>query len=163
MIGSVLIPPIIRLRDRAKMVFYKTGSWKSNTFELSETAGGNWDSTLMLSVRNLGKKTVERFYWEIYVNKSVSVEFTLRQPFPNDHKYHRIEGRDFVRYYGYIQMPIFSYDDIDFVYELKVRTKAKKELKLYYYFRTDNGNSPAYSWLALSFRKHSWLKQLVIN
>jgi len=162
LIGSVMIPPILRWTQRAKMVFFRTGTRRGKNFEFTQSKDGLWKSILHISVKNLGKKTVERFYWEMYVEKDVVVELVAKSPYPNKFSNRQI-GDKYIRLYGYVEMPIFPLDDIDFPFEVRLDTEKKKKVNIYYYFRTDSGDSPVWSWIAVSFGKKHWLKSLSIN
>ncbi len=99
----------------------------------------------------------------MYIDKDVSVTFDQRPPYPRyfttDEK---IEG-DLMHRYGYIEMPIFPLDKVPFVHEIKLRLKEKREVRIYYYFRTDLGDSPIWSWIAMSRGKYTWLKCLKVS
>ncbi len=41
--------------------------------------------------------------------------------------------------------------------------KDRKETKLMYYFKTDQGQIPFYSWLAVSYDKFQFLKSILIK
>lgn len=164
-IGSLLLPPFLRWRQRAKVLLFKTNTKGLKIFNLTESFDKEWEVTLNLSIKNLGTKTLDRFYWEIYVPVQIkAIEFTATPPFPNENKFNKQTGNKYYRYYGYVNtQPIFPLDDIDFPFEIKVKVKERKEIDFYYYFRTDWGDSPKWSILALSFNKHNWLKSLKIK
>ena len=145
------------------MIFFKTGTRRSKDFEFTKSKDGLWKSILYLSVKNLGKKTVERFYWEMYIDKNISVELVPKPPYPNQYTMHRQVGDKFTRLYGYVEMPIFPLDDIDFVFEVRLEVKEKRKVNIYYYFRTDSGDSPVWSWIAVAYGKKHWLKSLSVK
>lgn len=60
-------------------------------------------------------------------------------------------------------LPIFPLDDVDFPFEIKLKTDTRKSVTLYYFFRTEYGQYPFWSWVALKFRKYSLLKKIVIK
>ncbi len=163
LIGSVIIPRIVRWSQRAKLKFYAAGSNRGTKFHFTQSSNGDWDVILHLTVRNEGTKTIERFYWEMYLPKDVSISLDEIPPYPRYYTTdEKIEG-DYVHRYGYIEMPIFPLDQIPFVHVLKLRTKTRKDLHIYYYFRTDLGEYPIWSWFAISRRKYSWLKHIIVN
>lgn len=162
-IGSIIVPPILTWFARTKMIFYKNHTRRETKFYFSESKDGEYESTLHLSVGNLGKKTVERFYWEMYTDKDLDVNLVTKPPYPHYFTTHQEERGKMLRLYGYIEMPIFPLDNIDFVFEMKFKVKKRRKIDIHYYFRSDNGDSPAWAWIALGFKKYSWLKTLTIE
>ena len=162
-IGSVILPPIWRWNERAKMSFIKANTLGRSYFEFTKSKDGLWKSILYLSVRNSGKKTIERFYWEMYIEKDLTVDIVTKPPYQKVFTTHRQVGDKFTRLYGYIEMPIFPLNDIDFVFEIRLEAKDKKREKIYYCFKTDYGDSPIWTKYALVFKKYSWLKSLTIT
>ncbi|MCX6715664.1 MAG: hypothetical protein NT077_01445 [Candidatus Taylorbacteria bacterium] len=163
-IGSFLAPPIIRWRQRAKMKFRIVNYRKSKAHNFVTGEADLSEYILYLSVKNSGKKTVERFYWEMYIDKNYTSELVPKPPYPNHYTMHKEVGKKFTRYYGYVEMPIFPLDAIDFVFEVRF-TRPEKEIvsNIYYCFRNDFGDSPAWSWIAQSYGKIHWLRSLTIN
>ncbi|MCF7864994.1 MAG: hypothetical protein K9M11_00620 [Candidatus Pacebacteria bacterium] len=162
-IGSVVIPPILKWRKRTKLKFFKTHTFFSKNFELTESSDGEYEATLHLSIKNFGSETVERFYWEMYFPKEMSVELVTKPPYPRYFTTNHQKGNKYLRHYGYVELPLFSLDEVDFVYEIKVKIKEKKKIKIFYFFNSDNGVSPAWTWLAITLKKHHWLKFLVLE
>lgn len=162
-IGSVIVPPILRWNERAKMIFVKANTSRGNNFKFIKSKDGLWKSIIHLSVKNLGKKTIERFYWEMYIEKDLIVDIMTKPPYPKEFTTHRQVGDKFIRIYGYIEMPIFSLSDIDFVFEIRLEAEEIKQKKIYYCFKTDYGDSPVWTKYALIFKKYSWLKSLTIT
>jgi hypothetical protein len=167
--GAIFLPPIVAWRSRPKMVFYNPAKSKMrfiyyrNVFVFTKAEGNNWDTTLSLSIRNLGNKTIERFYWHIYISKDISVTSQYRQPSSDNYLSEREDGEKYYRYHGYVEMPIFPGEDINFPLEFKIRAKEHKKIKLYYRFNTDTGSLPWYSWFALGFGNITWLRQLILQ
>lgn len=163
-IGSLIAPPIINWFQRAKMEFWNAKSrWRSSKFEFVQDKDKVWRSIMYLVVKNLGRKTVERFYWSIYIDKNTTSDLVPKPPFPTQYTIHKEAGEKFVRYYGYFEMPIFPMDSVDFVFEVRLESKVRRREKIYYYFNTDHGVTPVWSWLAIVSRKFTWLKSLTIE
>lgn len=164
LIGSVIIPPIIRWQQRAKLTFYKEGSGRSKKFEFTESEDGQWEATIQLAVGNRGKKTVERFYWDMYTEKDFTFEAGHQSPpVPRYFTTHEDTSGKYRHRYGYMEMPIFPLDSIHFTHELKIKIKERRKIIVYYFFRTDLGESPAWSWIALTLKKVTWLKSFTIE
>jgi hypothetical protein len=155
--------------NRPKLIFFGTNAKEAkivlgrNRFTLGRTQEGNWDTSLLLSIRNMGNKTIERFTWEIYADHSISVDFVAREPFPNNYSFGKTEKLNSNCYHGFINTPVFSAEDFIFPFELKVRSKEKKEIRLNYRFMTDGWSMPWYSLFALTFNKRKWLKTLILE
>lgn len=164
LIGSVIIPPIIRWQQRAKLNFYKEGSWRSKKFKLTESADGQWEATIQLVVGNRGTKTIERFYWDMYMEKDFTLEVAEQTPpFPRYFTTHEETSGKYRHRYGYMEMPIFPLDNIHFTHELKIKVKERRKITIYYFFRTDLGESPVWSWIALTLKKVGWLKSFTVE
>lgn len=163
-IGSFIAPPIINWRRRTKLEFWNAkGRWRWSKFKFTQDKDRMWKSILYLDVKNLGRKTAERFYWEIYIDKNISSELVPKAPYPNHYTMQKHVGEKFDRYYGFVEMPIFPLQSFDFVFEVRLETKDYKKTKIYYYFNTDQGIYPIWSWIAVSLGKINWLKSLVVE
>lgn len=116
-----------------------------------------------LSIQNRGKRTLEKYYWEIYLENEVSVGFDRSIIYDEKAPTRREIGEKYTRYYGYVEVPIFPLDDIQFPYTFRIYTKEKRPITLYYFFRTEYGTSPFYAWIGTWKGWMFLLKKLRIN
>lgn len=147
-IASVLIPFFLQWRELPSVRLFNRRT-RRNKFEWVKKDGDEWVATVGLSVQNRGRRTLEKYYWEIYLEKGLQIGFdrtvVLEEKVPTLCE----EGEKYWRYYGYMEVPIFQYDDIQFPYTFRIYVKEKKPLTIYYFFRTEYGTAPMNAWIGI--------------
>jgi hypothetical protein len=145
-IASVLIPFFLQWRELPSVRLFNTKT-RRNNFEWKKNADEQWEATLNLSIQNRGRRTLEKYYWEIYVEKGLSIGFDRSLVLDEKVPTLREEGEKYWRYHGYMEVPIFQYDHVQFPYRFRIHTKEKRPVKIYYFFRTEYGPAPMHAWI----------------
>jgi hypothetical protein len=145
-LGTFFLPPYLEWRQRPKLKLFDTKSGDQD-FKWSERADKKFETTLHLSIQNMGKSTLDSFYWEIYIEKDIAIATPAAVTHPDDFPIERREGDKFLRLYGYIKRPLFSMDEIEFPYQLKLLSSSRRTLKIPYFFRTSWGARPYWGFL----------------
>lgn len=161
MIASWLIPSLFRWRELPK-VSLRDFKRRKDAFVFSQ-AGEEWETTLRLIIQNRGKRTLEKYYWEIYIENELAVEMPRIATQPGHATIAQELGEKFTRYYGYMVLPIFPLDDVDFPFEIKIKMKVRRPINIYYFFRTEYGQSPFWSWFAIYSGWLGLLKKIVVK
>jgi len=146
-LASVLLPFALSWRELPKVALVNTKG-RQQRFKFSKTVDEQWETTLTLNIRNGGRHTLEKYYWEIYFPHNLVCE--LEKAIAYEEKIPTLTevGERFTRVYGYMEVPLFTLDDIPFPYRLKIKTKEKHKATIYYFFRTEYGTYPFYAWIA---------------
>lgn len=160
--ASWLIPKFIRWKEMPNVRFLDFKRRKE-AFIFTPTSNGEWQTTLHLIIQNRGSRTLEKYYWEIFVENGVSIDLQQIPNHPASANFALERGEEFSRLYGYMALPIFPLDDVDFPFEIKLNITSQKSLTLYYFFRTEYGQYPFWSWLALHLKKYRFLKRIVVK
>jgi hypothetical protein len=162
LIGSVLIPVYLRFRERPKIRLVSSQTWK-NRFLWNNSQDDNWRTVLPLIVQNRGNKTLERFYWEIFIEKGLLDGVESAMKYPGIEWMRTVDIKDYVRVYGYIELPVFPLESIDFPYRIRLKASQRRPVSVYYYFKTDSGQVPSWAWIGDQFNKFFLLKKLYIS
>lgn len=165
-LGSWFIPKYLNWINRPKMNFIsKNGKYPYNEFRfINSTEYPKYNECqLMLLVSNRSNKTIERFYWEIFVKSNLLVGADAVQQNSQEFRYTKENAGEYTRLHGYINLPIFFLENIDFPFYIKLKTEKPIETKVYYYFKTDMGQVPFWAWLGLAYKKYWLLKSLTIK
>lgn len=161
-LASWLVPKYLRWRNRPRLLMINASTRKPR-WKFTLAQNGQWSSYAKLVIRNRGNKTIERFYWEMYVKPGASVKF--EQSITGNTKYSPfyVENKDnYRRFYGFIEAPIFPLESIDFNYAIYITSEERVPVNIYYYFKTDQGQYPFWAWAAVWLKKFSFLKKLTV-
>jgi hypothetical protein len=163
LIGSFLIPIYLKFRERPKIKLRNRISY-GRKFEWTQALDKKWYTTLTLNIHNRGNKTLERFYWEIFVEKNTLAEAPeVAMKYPGNEWMRYETAGEYIRIYGYVETPIFSLESILFPYRIRITTDTKRHMNIYYYLKTDQGQLPFWAWIAVSYKKFFLLNKLTIN
>lgn len=160
-LASWLIPKLFRWREMpsVRLLDFKR---RKDAFVFT-SAGTEWETSLRLIIQNRGNKTLEKYYWEMYIENGLTVELPRIATQPGHATIASEAGEKFTRWYGYMVLPIFPLDDVDFPIEIKIKLQARRSVTIFYFFRTDYGQSPFWSWLAVHYGKLRFLKKLTVR
>lgn len=161
-IATLFIPSYLRFRERPNLIL-RGRMTRESKFQLVQTPDKKWRTSLTLALKNRGIRTLERCNWEILIPKDFyeSVEEAAIYP---EKTWHRFEvNGNYVRIYGYLEIPVFSLEEIDFPVRIHIVSQEKKPTTIYYYFKTDMGQHPFYAWVGVEFHFPSLLKKLYIQ
>ncbi len=67
-------------------------------FELTQSEDKQWEATLKLLIQNRGNNTIDRFYWEIFIEKDI---FSNAQPIVSNIQEFSIEKKIYQSMCGY--------------------------------------------------------------
>lgn len=154
-IASLLLPWAFSSRDMPS-VYLANPKTRRNRFEFTRSTDDEWQTTVDLRVVNRGRKTLNRYYWELFIPKGVNyhmdrvVDYEEKMPLVKE-TFDR-----YVRLTGFMEAPIFTIDTIHFPYAVKIKQKERHPVRIYYRFRTEYGESPFWSWIAIATKK-LWL------
>lgn len=162
-IASAIVPFFLRFlyRPRVELMNDDIRGFKRNRFK-SQPTNERFEAILNLSIYNGGNKTLEKYYWEIYYENATNVELETAIIYESKVSIQKQIGPSYTRIYGYLEMPIFPLDQLEFPYRLKIQKDSQKPLRLYYYFRTPYGESPMLAWLGLATRRLFLLNKLYV-
>jgi hypothetical protein len=162
-LASLLLPKYLYWKERPKLKLFPSGK-NRKYFEFTKSTDDQWEASIKLRLVNRGSKTIERFYWEIYLDKSLlSGQPDHFMIYPGIEWMRNNIEDEYIHLYGYLEVPIFPLESIDFPYRLSIKTDKKRKVNIYYYFKTDRGQIPFWSWLAVWFKKYFLLNKLNVR
>lgn len=144
--GSFTVPWYLDWRRKPHLTIINPET-RNETFSLSRSTDGFWESTLHPSIKNHTKFTQREWYWHILVPKELNQNVICldRASTPQRNEV-TVNGQTWVHYFGNASSNevIFPHRSLRFNYMFKVKTssKDKKEYKVHYYFDTEFGAWP---------------------
>src|SRR5258708_1869660 len=103
-LGSVVIPAYLRFRNRPKLKLRSRVDGK-NVFVLTQSQDKSWHTCITLDIQNRGYKTMERFYWEIFLEKdllSEAPELAIKYADGKEWTHREVVGK-YIRIWGYLE------------------------------------------------------------